>query len=221
MNKAATQQTPVGPCQIRHHMGIPILPSLLNIVTITDVTCESATLILCENCITASSHIVNLNEAPRLNDCHDARPSADRVRVHHDWKAEKTCVRMRRRSWVHIAFQPVLGQAPPSLPLLLRFRDVQRLGGPSHVFVALIQNPERNEDPEHIEESQIKPHVHNIRGVEIRTASQPFRTERHETAVEFSGREDDHPEPTVISLFPETVADPGSRWCADEDCQQF
>ena len=47
--------------------------------------------------------------------------------------------------------------------------------------ICLMEDPERDEDPQHIEEEQVDPEVHEIGRVKVLGAGKPFGAECHET----------------------------------------
>ena len=49
------------------------------------------------------------------------------------------------------------------------------------VSVCFVENPERNPDPEKVKEEKVHPEVHEVAGIKIRIATQPFRCESHES----------------------------------------
>ena len=90
------------------------------------------------------------------------------------------------------------------------------------MVVGFIENPHGHSHPQgRIEKDQIHPQEHEIRPVQVGIASQPLRCKRHESAIQFTGREHDHPEPGVGSLLSNAIAYPHRHRPGNENGQEF
>ena len=103
-----------------------------------------------------------------------------------------------------------------------------------------IESKKGSNTQEHVEKRQVEPHIHYVGRIEIRAAAQPFRcanivrlvhsfndlqdirhSQSHESTVELASRKNDHPEPSIVSLFPKTIADPCGQRGSKTDGQEF
>lgn len=55
----------------------------------------------------------------------------------------------------------------------------------------LKQQQQRHQDPQPVKENQIEPQVHPVRGIQVRAAQQPIRTEGHPAAVQLAHAQND------------------------------
>lgn len=92
---------------------------------------------------------------------------------------------------------------------------------PSNGSVPFVQNPKRDPHPQRVEKDKVQPQVHPVAGIQIRVPAQPLRGEGHETSVEFSRSEDEHPEPAIPTLLDDAVTYPRRQRCADEDGEEL
>jgi len=97
---------------------------------------------------------------------------------------------------------------------------------------------EWDEDPEHVEEEEVDPEVHEVAAVEIDVADEPLGAEGHEacndvsscpgngtqrlcrgghTAVNFAGSEDNHPNAGLGILVTDAVANVQCESAVEED----
>lgn len=89
------------------------------------------------------------------------------------------------------------------------------------VVVGVIHSVEGNEDPEHVEEDKVHPHVHEVAAVEVDIADEPLRAKGHEAAVELAGSQDDHPEASLGAALGDEVGDVEGNGAIEEDGQEF
>lgn len=78
-----------------------------------------------------------------------------------------------------------------------------------------------DDDPEHVEEDEVDPLVHEVARVEVVVHGQPLRAEGDEAAVELHGCDDDHQDVGARVLLREPVADVAGERAGDEDGEEL
>lgn len=89
------------------------------------------------------------------------------------------------------------------------------------VVVRVVDGVQRDKDPEHVEEDEVHPHVHEVAAIQVDVADEPLGAKGHEAAVELASGQDDHPEASLGAALGDEVGDVEGNGAIEEDGEEF